>query len=125
MDATRLPRWLVALALLMFGSAGAQMPTGALILHPTIPASVAVDLTQGPQLLELNPARSLTRIHVELTAEQQTAVVEEGVNVNIDCLPFQSIFPAALNGSTEWFFQQRDLNGNIRSGKQSKLESFL
>lgn len=71
-------------------------------------AESSLDLTQGPHLVPL-AARSMTRIHVQLEASQQTAIVEEGVNVNIDCLPWQS---QISGGDTQWLFAQRTLNSD-------------
>ncbi len=118
-------RWLMVVALLLANPLEAQ-PTGPLLPHPTLSGAAEsnLDLSQGPELLEL-AARSLSRIHVELENEQQTVIVEEGVNVNIDCLPWQSNFPGAADGMTDWFFQPRQINGSLITGKDSLRVTYI
>ena len=72
-------------------------------------AERSLQLGQRQELLEL-AARSLTRIHVPIDRGQQTAIAEEGVNVNMDCLSWQNQFP---NGTTDWLFRPRDIHGNF------------
>ena len=123
--AATMTRWLLAIALLVLSPFRAvasprfTAPSGPILPHPTITGEAEnnLDLSQGPELSDL-AARSLSRIHVELEGEQQTVIVEEEVNVNIDCLPFQSSLPGGSEESTEWFFQPRDINGNLATGKK-------
>ncbi len=87
------------------------------MIEPYIPltgaAERALDFTQGPHLLSF-AARSLTRIYIELHEQHQTAVVEEGVNVNINCLPGQS---SLQNLTAQWFFRSRNINGELIGGE--------
>ena len=47
---------------------------------------------------------------VELTEDTQTATVQKGVSVNLDCLPWLQKFP---NGSIQWSYITLDYFGNI------------
>ena len=65
-------------------------------------------LRQDPALLEL-AARTNERILIEIDGPDFVAIVEENVNVNMDCLPWLMLFPG---GDIKWFVRARDINGN-------------
>ena len=66
-----------------------------------------LELEQNPELLAL-AAASNERIFIEITSQESASVVREGTNVNMDCLPWLSLFPG---GSIRWLMLQRDENG--------------
>ena len=69
-----------------------------------------LELEQNPRLLPL--AATNERIFVEITSAQSASIVREGVNVNMDCLPWFNSFPdRGGNGSIRWLMLQRDENG--------------
>lgn len=49
-------------------------------------------------------------MHVEINSTRQTVIVQEGVNVNMDCLPWLSKFGSG--GIAEWYMQDIDINAN-------------
>ena len=61
-------------------------------------------LSQDPSLLEL-AAMTGDRIFIVFESLMQTAIVQEDVNVNMDCLPWLSRFPG---GDIQWLRNQRD-----------------
>ena len=64
-----------------------------------------LDLAQNPKLLEL-AARSGERVVVNITGPSQGLVVQHGVNVILNCLPWRTVkFP---NGSIQWYFSKYD-----------------
>ena len=61
---------------------------------------------------------------LEITGANQAATMQEGVNLNIDCLPWLQQFP---RGSIQWYSLQLDEFGMIKSYgtyAASKLISF-
>ena len=69
-----------------------------------------LELEQNPELLPL--AATNESIFIEITSAQSAAIVKEGVNVNMDCLPWLSLFlDRGGNGSIRWLMLQRDENG--------------
>ena len=64
-------------------------------------------LQQRPDLLEL-AARTNERIFFEIDGPEFVVIVQENVNVNMDCLPWLSLFPG---GDIQWLRQQRDTLG--------------
>ena len=71
----------------------------------------AHQLNQNPDLLQF-AARFLSRVHIEITRAHQTVIVQEGVNANIDCLPWIMNF---TGGTVLWFFKGRELDGEFSS----------
>ena len=67
-----------------------------------------LELRQHPSLLSL-AARTGELVQMELTTSQQTAIVQEGVVVYMDCLPWLSMFPGS---SALWYVQDIDESGN-------------
>ena len=67
-----------------------------------------LELRQHPSLLSL-AARMGELVQMELTTSQQTAIVQEGVVVYMDCLPWLSMFP---DSSALWYIQDIDESGN-------------
>ena len=63
-----------------------------------------LDLAQNPKLLEL-AARSGERVVVNITGPSQGLVVQHGVNVILNCLPWRMKFP---EGSIQWYFSKYD-----------------
>ena len=59
----------------------------------------AISLQQNPELLEF-AARTGETVRVEITAAQQGAIVQEGVNTILDCGPWLRNFPG---GTVKWF----------------------
>ena len=69
-----------------------------------------LEFQQNPELLPL--AATNERIFVEMTSAQSASIVREGVNVNMDCLPWLNSFPdRGGSGSIRWLMLQRDENG--------------
>ena len=70
-----------------------------------------LEFQQNPELLPL--AATNERIFVEIiTSAQSASIVREGVNVNMDCLPWLNSFPDRGEvGSIRWLMLQRDENG--------------
>ena len=62
------------------------------------------ELYQNPELREFAATRN-ERIFVRMEDSESVVIVEEGVNVNMDCSPWLSRFPG---GTIQWLFQQRD-----------------
>ena len=67
-----------------------------------------LELLSDPELLEI-AAKTNDVVNIRLTGASQSGVAQEGVNVNIDCLPWLRRFPG---GSIEWTFIQLDEFGN-------------
>ena len=67
-----------------------------------------LELRQHPSLLSL-AARTGEYVQMELTTSQQTAIVQDGVVVYMDCLPWLSMFPGS---SALWYVQDIDESGN-------------
>lgn len=70
-----------------------------------------IALMQDPQLLQL-AAMANERVFIELNGLEQGAFVQEGVNTNIDCLPWLRRFPG---GSIQWFFALMNEDGTCKS----------
>lgn len=68
-------------------------------------------LAQDPALREFAAARN-ERIVVRIDNPHSTVIVEEGVNVNMDCLPWLRRFRGFLGGTIQWLVQPRDENGH-------------
>ena len=71
----------------------------------------SLQLSQDPELLAI-AARTGESIIIEIDNSSTTAIAQEGVNVNIHCLPWLQRFP---DGSIQWSRILLDLEG------QSKL----
>ncbi len=97
------------------------MQSVLLCVFAVISAALAQDLVdyepiEGSPLLSHPPqgvlqdriARTGGRIRIPLASSVQTAVVEEGVMVAIDCSPWSNQF----EGSVEWRLRMADLNGD-------------
>lgn len=83
--------------------------TGPVRRYPAITGAQerALELDQNPELRAL-AASSNERVFIEIDGPQSTAIVEEGVNTNMDCFPWLSRFPG---GTVQWLMRQRDENG--------------
>ncbi len=104
---------LAVIALIILSTATVNGQTGDLLPAPVLTgdAARALELDQNPELLAL-AARSFTRVLVVITRAQQTTLLTEGVNANIDCLPW--IFNVS-GGTTEWLFRVRNVFGEFTS----------
>lgn len=71
-------------------------PEGLLVQHPALGAFAA---TRNE------------RIVVRINSTQSIVIVEEGVNVNMDCFTWLRKFPG---GTVQWLVQRRDENGQGR-----------
>lgn len=82
-------------------------------VRPYTPIPVTSDeqrrglLRQDPALLEF-AARVNERILIEVDGPDSVALVQENVNVNMDCLPWLRRF---TGGEIQWFMQLRDISG--------------
>ena len=63
-----------------------------------------LELAQNPKLLEL-AARTGERVVVNIAGPSQGSVVQDGVNVVLNCLPWLMNFPG---GSIRWYFSKYD-----------------
>ena len=69
-----------------------------------------LEFQQNPELLPL--AATNERIFVEITSAQSASIVREGMNINMDCLPWLNSFPdRGGSGSIQWLMLQRDEDG--------------
>ena len=66
-----------------------------------------------PEKLQVAARTGETHL-IRLTNDSQSAVAQEGVNLNIDCLPFLEQFPG---GSIQWTFIQLDEFGNVQGNE--------
>jgi len=71
-----------------------------------------LELEQNPELLDVL-ARTGERVLINITGEESTAILQEGVNALIDCLPFLRRFPG---GQISWFSRRIDQFGESISG---------
>ena len=67
-----------------------------------------LELGQNPELREVL-ARTGERVLINITGEESTAILQEGVNALIDCLPFLRRFPG---GQISWFSRRIDQIGD-------------
>ena len=84
-----------------------HMHDGDVIAYTTITgeAEKNLNLSEGPHLLPL-AAKTGTNIHVAIDQSQQTAIVQEGVHVSLDCLPWLNKFfnaTAMWTSNSAWF----------------------
>ena len=63
-----------------------------------------LELGQNPELRDIL-ARTGERVLINITGEESTAILQEGVNALIDCLPFLWRFPG---GQISWFSRRID-----------------
>ena len=75
-----------------------------------------VDLLSQPELLQI-AAKTGDQIIVQLTGASQSGVVQEGVNIAIDCLPWLYRFPGWRINRMPWTLIQLDECGNPYGGK--------
>ena len=69
-----------------------------------------LELLSDPEMLAV--AARTGEVHIiELTGASQSAVAQEGVNLNIDCLPWLRRFPG---GSIQWLVIQLNEFGEVR-----------
>ena len=66
-----------------------------------------LELGQNPELRDIL-ARTGERVLINITGEESTAILQEGVNALIDCLPFLRRFPG---GQISWFSRRIDQSG--------------
>ena len=71
-------------------------------------------LRQDPELLAL-AARTGVSIIIVIDVPSTTAIAQEGVNVNMDCLPWLDGFPG---GSIQWSRIPLDLEGQSKNMSQ-------
>ena len=67
-----------------------------------------LELGQNPELRDIL-ARTGERVLINITGEESTAILQEGVNALIDCLPFLRRFPG---GQISWFSRRIDQIGD-------------
>ena len=76
-------------------------------------------LRQDPELLAL-AARTGESIIIVIDGPSTTAIAQEGVNVNMDCLPWLDRFPG---GSIQWSRIPLDLKGQSKNMSQLAIET--
>lgn len=79
-----------------------------------------LDRLSDPELLAI-AARTGDSHIIRLSAASQSAVAQEGVSLNIDCLPWLRRFPG---GSIRWTVIQLDEFGNIRGRFRCTIQRF-
>ncbi len=86
--------------------------TGPVREFPAITGIEARELQLGQNSDLRALAATFPRIFIELDSLDSVVIVAEGVNANLDCLPWLSRFPG---GDIQWYFGRRDEDGISKS----------
>ena len=78
------------------------------------------ELGQNPEFQQVT-ARTGERVIINITGPNSLAVVQEGVNALLDCLPFLSMFPG---GQITWLLQKIDQFGNLVGAQTAFVPPF-
>ena len=106
-----LPQSFAVIVLSLISLTLCQQPTVPVIFYPALPENTAKPLGQHPRLREFAVRRG-SRIYTEIKIGQSVIIAEEGVNVNIDCLPLLGDDPTR---DIRWFLQRRNESGDSKS----------
>jgi len=81
-----------------------------------------IELRQNPDLLNF-AARSGEMVFINITEPSQGGIVQDGVNVVMDCFPWLSNFPG---GTIQWYrYRYLDVDHTILDGRIPQIKEFL
>ena len=106
----------------MFSFANAQPPNERMFKQLSAAELRELDISQNPGLLDL-AARTGERVVIDITGPEQGGVVQDGVNVVLNCSSWLSNFPG---GTIVWYrYLYFDLDHTLLGPRDEQIKSEL